>query len=62
MNAPRGFLTGGVSHCWHCNRQLVRKPGRFLFVVLLTQDEREVRVHKQCVAQSVGDGVKEKKS
>lgn len=57
---PRGFKTGGVSHCWHCNRQLVRQRGGFNFALLVQQDGRDVRVHHQCVREAVGDGVKVK--
>lgn len=50
-----------ISHCWHCNRQLMRKKGGFHFAVLINQLNQEVRVHKDCVSQAVGGGVKEKK-
>ena len=57
---PRAFKTGGVSQCFHCGRQLVRVTGGFLFDIVVDPLGNEVRVHKQCVKQVIGDGYKPK--
>lgn len=59
----RRFLSGGVSQCFHCLKQLVRKPGGFIFDLIHDPDDNPVRVHKACVQASLGHGyTKEKKS
>lgn len=55
----RVFKTGGVPFCWHCSRQLMRKKGGFYFALVVDRDGIEHRVHKDCVADVIGDGVKE---
>lgn len=50
------FKTGGVSQCFHCQRQLVRIKGGFTFSLIRDRDGHEIRVHKQCQAKAVGDG------
>lgn len=57
----RVFKDGGVPFCWHCGKQLVRIKGGFKFALVVDQDQNEHRVHKDCVKQVVGDGVKELK-
>ena len=52
----RTFKTGGVSQCFHCQRQLVRIKGGFLFALIRDPDGHELRVHKQCQGAAVGDG------
>lgn len=53
---------GGPSFCWHCGRQLQRAPGRglglFYYRTLVDRDGNTHRVHGDCVAAAVGDGVK----
>lgn len=55
------FKTGGVSFCWHCNRQLVRIKGGFRYATVVDPLGYEHRVHIDCVKHAVGDGIKEKK-
>lgn len=52
----RRFKTGGISICWHCHRQLVRVKGGFLFAVITDPDGHELRVHKACVKDAIGEG------
>ena len=52
----RTFKTGGVSICFHCQSQLVRIKGGFIFSLIKDRDGNEIRVHKQCVVPAVGDG------
>ena len=52
----RTFKTGGISVCFHCQRQLVRVKGGFIFAEILDPDGHRIRVHKQCVRDAVGDG------
>lgn len=54
----RTFKTGGVSICFHCQKQLVRIKGGFIFALIADPIGNEIRVHKQCASQAVGDGYK----
>lgn len=60
MKQHKQFKTGGVSQCWHCSRQLVRIKGGFKYAELIDVLGNVMRVHKDCVKQAIGDGVKEK--
>ncbi len=53
---PRTFKTGGVSQCFHCGAQLVRIKGGFKFALIRDVDGHEIRVHKHCQNEAVGDG------
>lgn len=55
----RTFKTGGVSQCFHCQRQLIRVKGGFLFALVKDPLGNNLRVHKQCVKHVVGDGYME---
>lgn len=55
----RKFKDGGISICFHCHLQLVRVKGGFIFATILDPDGRELRVHKDCVKQSLGHGYRE---
>lgn len=54
--------SGSPSFCWHCSKQLMRAPGKgkglFFFHVVIDQDGIEHRVHGDCAAMVIGDGVK----
>jgi hypothetical protein len=52
----RKFKTGGISVCFHCQLQLVRKKGGFIFAEILDPDGHRLRVHKDCQADAVGHG------
>jgi hypothetical protein len=52
----RKFKDGGPSFCFHCNRQLVRIKGGFIFEELADPLGNRVRVHKDCLQLAVGDG------
>lgn len=52
----RGFKTGGVSTCFHCQRQLVRVKGGFKFSLIKDPDGHEIRVHKHCQKEAAGLG------
>ncbi len=52
----RRFKTGGVSQCFHCQKQLVRIKGGFLYALICDPLGHETRVHKQCLSEAVGDG------
>jgi hypothetical protein len=54
----RKFKDGGVSQCFHCQRQLVRIKGGFIFSEILDPDGHKIRVHKQCEEQALGYGYK----
>lgn len=56
----RKFKTGGISICFHCNRQLLRVKGGFKFSTLLDPDNNELRVHTDCLRQATGHGYREK--
>lgn len=58
----RKFKTGGVSICFHCQRQLVRVKGGFTFALIADPMGNEIRVHKQCVSQAIGHGYTEVKT
>lgn len=53
---------GSPSFCWHCSRQLMRAPGRgkglFYFNLVVDRDGIEHRVHGDCVAMVIGDGIR----
>lgn len=50
-------MSAGPSFCHHCTRDLVpAKGGGFIFSTLLNPDGHQVRVHKVCVKDAVGDG------
>jgi hypothetical protein len=48
-----------VSFCWHCNKQLMRVKGGFIYSTLIDQIGNSHRVHKDCVQAAIGGGVKE---
>lgn len=50
------FKDGGISQCFHCQRQLVRIKGGFLFALIRDPMGNEIRVHKSCQKEAVGDG------
>lgn len=54
--------SGAPSFCWHCSRQLQRAKGKglglFYFRTVIDQDGVKHRVHGDCLAMVVGDGVK----
>lgn len=50
------WKTGGVSQCHHCNSQLMRTKGGFIFEILLDPLGNPVRVHKSCVDKQLGLG------
>ena len=52
----RTFKTGGISICFHCQRQLVRVKGGFIFALIADPMGNQIRVHKQCADQAIGDG------
>jgi hypothetical protein len=52
----RKFKTGGVSQCFHCQRQLQRIKGGFIYALILDPDGHEIRVHKSCQQDAVGEG------
>lgn len=52
----RKFKDGGVSQCFHCGSQLVRIKGGFIYALIRDVDGHEIRVHKGCQDQAVGDG------
>lgn len=52
----RKFKDGGVSMCFHCQKQLVRIKGGFIFAEILDPDGHRIRVHKDCQERSVGHG------
>jgi len=58
----RAFKTGGISTCFHCQRQLVRIKGGFIYSEIVDPMGNPIRVHKQCVAEAVGHGYTEKKA
>ena len=57
----RVFKTGGIPFCWHCSRQLMRKKGGFYYALVVDADGIKHRVHKDCVSDAVGHGIKEVK-
>lgn len=59
MTKYRKFKTGGVSTCFHCQRQLVRIKGGFTFALIKDPDGHLLRVHKDCVREAVGHGYTE---
>lgn len=63
LRGPRKFKDGGVSFCWHCNKQLMlMKGGGFSYGLVVDRAGVEHRVHKQCVSRAVAEGyVKELK-
>jgi hypothetical protein len=52
----RTFKTGGISVCFHCQRQLVRIKGGFIFAEIVDPDGHRLRVHKECQERAVGYG------
>lgn len=52
----RAFKTGGVSICFHCQRQLVREKGGFIFALISDPMGNQIRVHKQCADLALGHG------
>lgn len=48
--------SGAPSFCWHCNKQLVRVRGGFIFSLIRDPDGHELRVHKQCQDDAAGHG------
>jgi len=55
--------SGAPSFCWHCNRQLMRAPGKglglFYFNLVLGDDGHEHRIHGgECTRQATSDGAK----
>lgn len=63
LRGPRKFKDGGVSFCWHCNKQLMlMKGGVFSYGRVVDKAGVEHRVHKQCLPRIVAEGdVKEVK-
>lgn len=55
------FKTSGVSQCWHCSRQLVRIKGGFKYSEIEGPLGNRMRVHKDCLQEAVGDGIREVK-
>lgn len=55
----RIFKDGGIPFCWHCSRQLVRIKGGFIFANVIDPAGVLHRVHKDCIAHVIGDGIKE---
>lgn len=49
-----------ISHCHHCFRQLMWKPGggEFSYAEVIHPDGYRVRVHKDCQMLILGDGYK----
>ncbi len=45
-----------ISRCFHCGKQLVRIKGGFIFALIRDPDGHEIRVHKQCQENAIGDG------
>lgn len=59
MTSPKK-LKNGCPLCWHClNRLVFQKGGGFKFALVRDQLGTEHRVHLDCLARAVGDGVKE---
>lgn len=58
----KNFKTGGPSVCFHCDRQLVRIVGGFIYALIQDPVGHLVRVHKDCVKHIVGNGYKEYKN
>lgn len=54
----RVFKTGGIPFCWHCSKQLMRKKGGFYYALVEDQDGIQHRVHKDCVDDAIGFGIK----
>lgn len=56
----RSFKVGGVPFCWHCSKDLMwkRGGGERVFALVTDQDGNEHRVHKDCLPDVLGDGVK----
>lgn len=52
----RTFKTGGISVCFHCQAQLVRIKGGFIFAEIIDPDGHRLRVHKDCQKDAVGYG------
>lgn len=52
----RKFLTGGVSQCFHCGRQLTRIKGGFIFALIKDPLGYPTRVHKGCQKDAATDG------
>lgn len=47
----------GVSHCHHCFKRLqTAKGGGYHFMLVVTPDGHEVRVHGECQQYAIGDG------
>jgi hypothetical protein len=55
MSAKK-FKTGGVSQCFHCQRQLTRIKDGFIFSLIKDPAGHEIRVHKQCAPHAIGHG------
>jgi hypothetical protein len=56
------FKTGGISICFHCQKQLVRIKGGFIFALIADPLGNQIRVHKDCVRHAIGEGYKEVKA
>lgn len=52
----RSFKTGGVSTCFHCQRQLVRVKDGFISALIADPMGNQVKVHKQCAGLALGHG------
>ncbi len=55
--------SGSPSFCWNCSRQLQRAPGQgkglFYFMLVRDRDGNTHRVHQQCLADTIGYGIKQ---
>jgi hypothetical protein len=56
------FKIGGVSQCFHCQRQLVRIKGGVRFAEIVDPLGNTSRVHKDCAKEAIGHGYTEKKA
>jgi len=53
----------GVKSCWHCgNRFRTKKGGGYTFATIRDPIGAELRVHKDCVRNVIGDGYTEVRS
>lgn len=51
--------TSGTRHCWSCGKQFrAKRGGGYTFDIVLDPLGAELRVHKQCVENVIGDGYK----
>lgn len=54
--------SGHLKFCWHCSKKLQAAKGKGLglvyFRTVIDQDGNPHRVHGDCVADAIGDGVK----